>query len=129
MCLLCQRLVSEISHTVEFDFDEIEASTARLCQHNLAQSDQSEDEGRLHFGQDPLYPRSDVEIAAPSNPIVSSNRSGLFNPLSEQIQDLSIGLKNVNDLETLVSLPYGADQILAKAQGCSGNRDCDIYLG
>ena len=40
----------------------------------------------------------------------------LFNPLSEQIQDLSSGLSDVTDLETLVSSPYGADQILAKAQ-------------
>lgn len=107
-----QRLTSELSHTVEFDIDDLESSTARLCQYSLIHDDHAEILAGFRPSEKPWNP-----IVGDSSRISASRGHSVISPSSSLWRENPVAqTEGMSDNLTPSGYQCDADEILAQAQ-------------
>jgi len=110
--VIAQRLISELSHTVDFDLDQIESSTVRLCQYTLMH-DESIEDVRGVFWRDVL---SHTSGSLGNSFAMTDGPTSL--PMSNmRREDSATYLDSAADVLTSGTFQCDADEMLARAQG------------
>ena len=118
-----QRLISELSHTVDFDLDQIESSTVRLCQHTLMHDEFVEETGGV-FWRDVLSPSS----GPLGNSFGLTGGSDSLPPPHLWREDSAPHLNNSTDVQTSGTFQCDADEMLAQAQGVPLGHRIDEFI-
>jgi hypothetical protein len=121
--LISQRLISELSHTVDFDLDQIESSTARLCQYTLMHDESIEYVGGV-FWRDVF---SHTSRSLGNSFAITDGPSSL--PMSNMWrEDSATHLDSATEVLTSGTFQCDADEMLARAQGVPFGHRMDEFI-
>ena len=116
--------MSELSHTVDFDFDQIESSTARLCQHGLTHHDSADEVGGSMWPDRSWTPITrDV-----GNSFALRDHSAVLRPSPLWREDSVIPVDGESDDLMPSAFQCDADEILAQAQAISLGHQIDDFV-